>query len=115
MLRVTLVEKRYVLLLLPTQAAITEKSDPTKNVACLVFPVGRRRIASVKQLMALFSLTAAEARLARALCHGETLEEYALDQGVKLPTVKTQLRAIFLKHGLTGRSPWSVLSPQSRH
>lgn len=39
----------------------------------------------------------AEAHLARALCHGETLEEYAEAQSVKLPTVKTQLRAVFAK------------------
>lgn len=47
--------------------------------------------------MSMFALTAAEARLARALCHGETLEDYAEAHGVKLPTVKTQLRAIFSK------------------
>lgn len=69
----------------------------TRNVACLVFPLGRRRIASARQLMSMFGLSAAEARLARALCHGETLEEYAEAQGVKLPTVKTQLRAVFGK------------------
>ncbi len=47
--------------------------------------------------MSMFALSPAEARLARALCHGETLEEYASAQGVKLTTVKTQLRAVFAK------------------
>ena len=50
-----------------------------------------------KQLISLFGLSPAEARLTRALCHGETFEEYADAQNVKLPTVKTQLRAVFAK------------------
>lgn len=69
------------------------------NVLCLVAPLDRRRFATVRQLMALFGLSAAEARLARALCHGDSLEEYATEQGLKLPTVKTQLRSIFGKTG----------------
>lgn len=87
------VRAHYVLLMLPTQTASTGH----KNVTCYVFPLGRRRIASARQLMSMFALTAAEARLARALCHGETLEAYGLAQGIKLTTVKTQLRAIFSK------------------
>ena len=70
-----------------------------ENVLCLVAPLDRRRFATVRQLMALFNLSAAEARLARALCHGDSLDEYATDQGLKLPTVKTQLRSVFAKTG----------------
>lgn len=88
---------RYTILLQPSQRANMGKPDRTRNVAALVFPLGRRRIASAMQLMSMFKLSAAEARLARSLCHGETLEEYATAQGVKLPTVKSQLRAVFMK------------------
>ena len=70
-----------------------------ENVLCLVAPLDRRRFATVRQLMALFNLSAAEACLARALCHGDSLDEYATDQGLKLPTVKTQLRSVFAKTG----------------
>lgn len=90
-------QQHYALLMLPTRTTSADKTGLQKNVACFVFPLGRRRTASAKQLMSMFALTAAEARLARALCHGETLEDYAEAQGVKLPTVKTQLRAIFSK------------------
>lgn len=69
------------------------------NVLCLIAPLDRRRFATVRQLMDLFGLSAAEGRLARALCHGESLEKYASDQGLKLPTVKTQLRSVFAKTG----------------
>lgn len=74
------------------------------NVLCLVAPLDRRRIATASQLMDMFALSAAEARLARALCHGDSLEEYANDQGLKLPTVKTQLRSIFAKTGTERQS-----------
>lgn len=90
-------QARYTILLEPSQHGEQTLPGQARNVACLVFPLGRRRIASARQLISMFGLSAAEARLARALCHGETLEEYAEAQGVKLPTVKTQLRAVFGK------------------
>lgn len=90
-------ESRHALLLQPAPIVRGGGATQPRNVACLIFPLGRRRMASVRQLMTMFGLSAAEARLARALCHGETLEEYAAAQGVKLPTVKTQLRGVFAK------------------
>jgi len=90
-------QTRYAILLQPNQGAGEIQAEKSQNVTCMMFPLGRRRIASARQLMSLFGLSAAEARLARALCHGETLEEYAGAQGVKLPTIKTQLRAVFAK------------------
>lgn len=74
------------------------------NVLCLIAPLDHRRFATVRQLMDLFGLSAAEARLARALCHGDSLEEYARDQGLKMPTVKTQLRSVFAKTGTDRQS-----------
>lgn len=88
---------RLSILLQPIARAQAINAEQDWNVACLVFPLGRRRIASVRQLMSMFGLSAAEARLARALCHGDTLEEYAQTQGVKITTIKTQLRSVFAK------------------
>lgn len=68
-------------------------------ILCLISPLNSRRIATARQLMELFSLTAAEARLARALAHGMRLEDYALEHGLRLPTVKSQLRSVFVKTG----------------
>lgn len=90
-------QTRYAILLQPNNGSGITQTEQSQNVACMVFPLGRRRIASAQQLMSLFGLSAAEARLARALCHGETLEIYAGTQGVKLSTIKTQLRAVFAK------------------
>jgi len=49
--------------------------------------------------MDFFGLSAAEARLARAICHGDSVEEYARDQGLCLSTVRTQLSSVFNKTG----------------
>ena len=89
-----------------TRYAILLQPDQSQNVACMVFPLGRRRIASALQLMSLFGLSAAEARLARALCHGETLEEYAEAQGVKLPHDKDSVASCLCKNpnGQAGNS-----------
>lgn len=90
-------QTRYTVLLEPNRDSAKTLSGQSTNVACLVFPLGRRRIASARQLISMFGLSAAEARLARALCHGDTLDEFARAQGVKIPTVKTQLRSVFAK------------------
>lgn len=88
---------RYAILLRPNPRNSSAIPSETHPIGCFIVPLGRRRVASAQQLISLFGLSPAEARLARALCHGETLEEYAEAQSVKLPTVKTQLRAVFAK------------------
>jgi len=75
------------------------ESAKIAEILCLVAPLDGRRIATVRQLMDFFGLSAAEARLARAICHGDSVEEYARDQGLRLPTVRTQLSSIFSKTG----------------
>lgn len=60
---------------------------------------GRQRQPSPRQLMQWFDLTPAEARLAHALLRGVTLEQMQLDQGVKLTTLRTQLRSVLRKTG----------------
>lgn len=67
-------------------------------VLCLVTESDSlRRVASARQLMDLFSLTPAEARLARAIAQGQSLDEYALAEDIQRTTAKTQLQRIFGK------------------
>jgi PAS domain-containing protein/DNA-binding CsgD family transcriptional regulator len=66
---------------------------------CLIAPLEHRRIATVEQLMQVFDLTPAEARLARALAHKESLSGYCEQSGIKITTAKTQLRAVLEKTG----------------
>lgn len=69
------------------------------GLLCLVAPLTRRRLPTARQLITLFNLTPAEARLSRAVAAGESLEDYAEANGTKLSTVRTQLRAAFAKTG----------------
>jgi DNA-binding CsgD family transcriptional regulator len=52
-----------------------------------------------KRLAELFGLTPAEACLAVALAGGKRLEDVAEERGVRMPTLRTQLRAILDKTG----------------
>jgi DNA-binding CsgD family transcriptional regulator len=74
---------------------------PTNRAALLavVTTNNGQRIATVQQLMDFFRLSPAEARVVRALSHGESIEQYAQYEGVKTTTVKTQLQAAMAKTG----------------
>ena len=96
-------DKRFSLSLTRMQrrppSANGETSGKFQDILCLVAPLDGRRIATAQQLMDFFGLSRAEARLARAICHGDSVEEYAHDQDLRLPTVRTQLSSIFNKTG----------------
>jgi len=47
----------------------------------------------------LFDLTPAEARVARSLASGKTVEDIAADGGVSLSTVRTHVRGVLAKTG----------------
>ena len=49
------------------------------------------------RLAALFGLTRAEALLAREVADGKRLREVSLERGVGMPTLRTQLKAVFAK------------------
>lgn len=59
----------------------------------------RQRMLSGQQLVQLFRLSPAEARLARALALGKTPEEFATECELSMATVRTQLRKVFEKTG----------------
>jgi DNA-binding CsgD family transcriptional regulator len=52
-----------------------------------------------RRLVDLFGLTPAEACLVVALVAGKRLEDIAEERGVRMPTLRTQLRAILDKTG----------------
>jgi DNA-binding CsgD family transcriptional regulator len=66
---------------------------------CLITEGSNRRIASAAQLMSLFGLTRSEARLARDLAQGLSLDEHAEAEALKRSTVKTHLQKTFVKTG----------------
>ncbi len=67
----------------------------------LISQVRHRRTITVQQLMVIFGLTPAEARLARALGSGESMTTYAEANEISINTLKTQLKGVFAKTGMT--------------
>lgn len=58
-----------------------------------------RRMPTARQLMQLFGLTPAEARLAKALAGGDALDAYAQENDLGMTTVRSHLRSVFTKTG----------------
>jgi DNA-binding CsgD family transcriptional regulator len=53
----------------------------------------------VELVQTLFDLTPAEARVARSLASGKTVEAIATEGGVSLTTVRTHVRGVLAKTG----------------
>ena len=79
----------------PRAATAIAAAGPLNVKQVLDFPTP-----SETQLRALLDLTVAEARLARLLASGDTLEVVAQKLCVKLTTARSQLAAIFSKTGI---------------
>lgn len=62
-------------------------------------PVIAARAFSTDLLQGLFDLTPAEARVARAIASGETLESLAATSGLSRETARSQLKLVFAKTG----------------
>jgi DNA-binding CsgD family transcriptional regulator len=79
------------------RAEVKAGDDVAFKVLLLVTQPGYHRVATVGQLMQIFQLSPAEARLSRAVAHGQDLEAFALEQGVKMTTIRTQMASIYGK------------------
>jgi PAS domain-containing protein len=69
------------------------------RLVCILAPLDRRRVPSIRQLMDVFGLAPAEARLAHSLACGEALHDYAISNTLGMSTVRSQLKAVFRKTG----------------
>lgn len=88
----------YVLHLLPMRGNANDIFQRTSWLAVAV-PISPGEVPGAEILQALFDLTPAEARVARAVAQTLTLEKIAEKHGVSRETLKSQLRAIFNKTG----------------
>ena len=70
----------------------------------VISPVTLPAAPPVELVQSLFDLTAAEARIARRLTTGETVEEIAIGAGVSISTVRSQVRALLEKTGCRRQS-----------
>ena len=75
----------------------------------MMTPVSSERAPSVDLLRSLFDLTPSEARVARAIARGKTLEDIAEDGRVSITTVRTQLRKVLEKTGCARQAEVAAL------
>ena len=90
-------QRRYCLILFRVSRDEFPELRGQSLVLAIIQPLDARRVATAQQLMGLFGLSAAEARLVRALARGESLEYYATAQGIRISTARSQLRSAFAK------------------
>jgi DNA-binding CsgD family transcriptional regulator len=67
----------------------------------LITTVERWGIASTEVIQGLFDLTPAEARVARGIAAGKTIDELADEAGLAALTVRNQLKSVFRKTGVS--------------
>lgn len=67
----------------------------------IVTPVDRKKVPNVETIQGLFDLTPAEARVARLLTLGHDVSAVADELAVSTGTVRTQVKAILSKSGMT--------------
>jgi len=79
-----------------TGSALSTLFAPARVLLIASQPDTQRSV-TAQQLMQLFGLTQAEARLAQALVRGQSVDDYADTQGLALPTVRSQVRAVLAK------------------
>jgi DNA-binding CsgD family transcriptional regulator len=74
---------------------------PSSLCLLVLTPMTRSNVPAAQIVQALFDLTPAEARVAVAIASGKTQEQVAASAGLSVNTVKTQLRAVFSKTGVS--------------
>lgn len=78
--------------------------DRTPLALLLIADLDCQPVPLDRQLIAVFGLTPAEARLVAALARGESRGEYAARACVALSTIKTQMTNVFIKLGVRRES-----------
>lgn len=89
-----------ILHLLPVHGAAHDIFSGATSLL-VVTPVDRAVVPSAKVLQGLFDLTPAEARVARGISEAQTIESLALAAGVSVETIRSQLKAVLSKTGLS--------------
>ena len=89
--------RAYPVIIAPLLAPPTGRSGGDAVAAVFIDDPGASQITTVEFLRTLYALTHAEAEIVALLARGRTLEEAAVERGVTLNTVRSQLKRIFTK------------------
>jgi DNA-binding CsgD family transcriptional regulator len=72
-------------------------TEQARQLVLIVTDPDSRDTSLSSRIRALYGLTRAEAEIVTALCDGSALEQLSQERGVALSTVRTQMKAIYLK------------------
>jgi DNA-binding CsgD family transcriptional regulator len=75
----------------------------------IITPVDRGAVPTAELLEGLFDLTPAEARVARAIAEGSTIDAIALASNLSRETLRSQLAAVFGKTGVSRQAELAAL------
>jgi DNA-binding CsgD family transcriptional regulator len=92
-------ESRHGLMVMPLSRHSTILGKPEVPLALLTMNSLEQPPGNDRDLIEMFGLTPAEARLATEIAAGKRLDNLAQEHGVRMPTLRTQIRAIYGKTG----------------
>jgi len=89
--------RAYPVIIAPLLAPPTGRTGGDAVAAIFIGDPEAGQITTIEFLQTLYALTQAEAELVALLARGRTLEEAAAERGVRLNTVRSQLKQVFAK------------------
>jgi DNA-binding CsgD family transcriptional regulator len=101
-------EAAQVVHIVPIRRSVHEIFTASFALAVLT-PVSGKNAPPLELLRSLFDLTVAEARVARGLAAGRSLDDIARSGGVSITTVRSQLRRVLEKTGCTRQAEVAAL------
>lgn len=97
-----------ILHVLPVRRAAYDVLN-SASALLIVTSVDRSTVPTAEVVAGLFDLTPAEARVARRIAEGATVEAIAVEHGLSRETVRTHLKQIFAKVGVTRQAELAAL------
>ncbi len=90
-------KRSYPVVVAPLLGPLTGSTDREAVAVVFIADPERNNITAVEFLQTLYALTPAEAELVALLASGRSLEQAALERGVTMNTVRSQLKQVFAK------------------
>lgn len=106
-------EPPYIVHVVPLRRAAHDVFS-NASVMLVVTPVVPAEVPNAEVLQGLFDLTPAEARVARAIGEGKTVELIASGLGLSRETIRSQLKAVLAKTGMTRQVELAALLSRLR-
>lgn len=103
-------DRRHGLMVMPLSRRSTILGKPEWPLALLTMNSLEQPAGDDRHLIEMFALTPADARLAAEVAAGKRLDRLAEEHGVRMPTLRTQIRAIYAKTGTSRQAELAHLA-----